>query len=154
MSPVTFSCLGRLLLTPQQIAAQILDLPRWPEFAGFGPLPGIRNASFESRTPDVVGTRIRVTNTDGSTHVEEITVWQPDRIIQLRMQGFSPPLSRLATHFVETWEFNDSSGATDVRRSFELHPRGWWTKPALWMIARLLKRAISKHLRQLREAAG
>ena len=45
----------------------------------------------------MVGTRIRVTNTDGSTHVEEIVEWEPARRIRLRIGGFSPPLSRLAT---------------------------------------------------------
>ena len=51
---------------------QILDLSKWPEFNGYGPLPGIREADFETKTDEIVGTKIRVTNRDGSTHVEEI----------------------------------------------------------------------------------
>jgi hypothetical protein len=154
MSPVTFICRDTLPQTPQEIGAQILDLSQWPKFQGYGPLPGIKSAEFEVRTPDVVGTRIRVVNTDGSTHVEEIIEWWPDRRIQLRMDGFSPPLCRLATHIVETWQFTDSSGATAVTRSFELHPKSHWTKPAVWLIARLLKLAVQHHLRDLRRAGA
>ena len=84
---------------------QILDLGLWPSFQGYGPLPGIRAAEYEARTPEVVGTRIRVTDTDGSSHVEEIVEWEPDRRIRLRMGEFSPPLSHLATGFDETFEF-------------------------------------------------
>ena len=72
MRPITFRCNATLLLVPEVIAGQILDLARWPEFGGYGPLPGIRSPEFETRFPDVVGSRIRVTNRDGSSHVEEV----------------------------------------------------------------------------------
>src|SRR5262245_47949577 len=105
MLPVTFVCRETLYEPPEAIAAQILDLSQWPRFTGYGPLPGIRSAEFAVRTPDVVGTRIRVVSTDGSTHVEEIVEWRPQERVVQRMSGFSPPLSKLATEFVETWEF-------------------------------------------------
>jgi hypothetical protein len=75
MTPITFTCRATVPFTPQQIADQILNLANWPKFQGYGPLPGIMAAEIEVRTPHVVGTRIQVTNTDGSRHVEEITVW-------------------------------------------------------------------------------
>jgi len=153
MSPITFTCRACLPLSPQQVADQILDLTNWPKFNGYGPLPGIRSAEFERRTPESIGTRIRVTNTDGSSHVEEIVEWRPEERLRLRMEGFSPPLSRLATHFSETWEFRREQDATLVTRSFELHPRSAMATPALWLIARLLKRAIDRNLRQMRDAA-
>jgi hypothetical protein len=90
-----------LPLAPEDIARQILDLANWTDFKGYGVLPGIRAAAFEVRTPVVVGTRIRVTNTDGSGHVEEIAEWEPARRLRLDMKEFSPPLSRLATGFEE-----------------------------------------------------
>ena len=55
---------------------------------------------------NIVGTRIRVTNRDGSTHVEEIVVWQPDQKIELQMSEFSAPLSHLATSIDERWMFD------------------------------------------------
>lgn len=147
--PVTFACRATFFQPPEQIAAQILDLARWPKFTGYAFLPGIRQAEFELRTPDVVGTRIRVTNTDGSRHVEEIVVWLPDRRVQIRMGDFSAPLSRLATGFDEAWLFRREGGTTEVVREFALWPKSWWGRVVLWGIARVLKRAVARHLQQL-----
>jgi len=147
--PITFRCNATLPLTPEVIARQILDLARWPEFGGYGPLPGIRSAEFEARTLDVIGTRIRVTNRDGSSHVEEVVEWHPDRQARLRMSDFSAPLSRLATAFVETWEFERDGDGARVTRSFELHAKSRATRPVLWLISLLLRRAVARHLRQM-----
>jgi hypothetical protein len=153
MQPVHFACRANLPLAPTEIAGQILDLARWPEFRGYGPLPGIQSATFDVWTDAVVGTRIRVVNTDGSTHVEEIVEWQPDRRLRLMMHEFSPPVSRLATRFEETWEFASGAGGTQVVRSFDLHPQSAFTRPVLWLISLLLRRAIDRHLRQMCDAA-
>jgi len=154
MRPIAFSCEATLAEPPERIAEQILDLSLWPGFVGYGPLPGIRAAEFEARTPEVVGTRIRVTGTDGSSHVEEVVEWEPGRRIRLRMGEFSPPLSRLATHFDETFEFERTGGQTRVVRRFELHPKGTATRPLLWLVSLLLKRAVARHLRQMRVASA
>src|SRR3954469_10887177 len=100
MKPITFSCTDTLALAPADIAGRILDLSNWTDFTGYAVLPGIKAAEFEARPPGVVGSRIRVTNTDGSSHVEEIIIWEPDHHLQLDMKDFSPPLSRLATAFI------------------------------------------------------
>jgi hypothetical protein len=154
VKPITFACEETLALPPERIAGQVLDLSRWPEFRGYGVLPGIRSAEFEARTSEVVGTRIRVTNTDGSTHVEEVVEWEPGRRLRLRMGGFSPPLSRLTTGFVETWEFGPAEGGTRVVRSFELNAQSGVTRPLLGLISILLRRAVARHLRQLRADAA
>ena len=150
MKPITFSCEETLGIPPEQIAEQILDVSRWSGFQGYGVLPGIKTAEFEFRTPEVVGSRIRVIDTDGSSHLEEIMEWEPDRRVRLHMREFSPPLSRLATGFEETWEFICIGRDTRVVRSFELHARSRVTRPLLWLISILLKRAIARHLRQMR----
>ncbi len=149
MKPITLTCEETLPLVPEEIARQILDLSKWPDFHGYGPIPGIKTAEFEVRTSTIVGSRIRVTNLDGSTHVEEIVEWQPDRRIQLRMGEFSAPLSRLATGFVETWEFQQHDNETRVIRSFKLNAKSMLTKPILWLISFLLKRAIVSHLHEM-----
>ncbi|HET6574083.1 MAG TPA: SRPBCC family protein [Fimbriiglobus sp.] len=154
MKPITFSCTDTLSLTPEDIARQILDLANWTDFTGYGPLPGIKAAEFEVRTPAVVGTRIRVTNTDGSSHVEEVVEWEPDRRLRLDMTDFSPPLSRLATGFVETWEFERLGDGTRVIRSFEMHAKSVLARPVLWLVSFLLKRAVARHLRQMRGKEG
>jgi hypothetical protein len=151
MKPITFSCTETLPLAPEEIAGQILDLANWSGFTGYGPLPGIKQAEFEVRTPAVVGTRIKVTNTDGSSHVEEVVEWETDRHLRLDMKDFSPPLSRLATGFEEVWEFERVGDRTRVVRSFKLHPKSPLARPVLWLISFLLKRAVARHLRQMRE---
>src|SRR5262249_7766023 len=60
---------------------------------------------LEVQTPGIVGSRIRITNRDGASHIEEVVEWQPDQRLRLRIHGFSRLLSRLATEFEETWEF-------------------------------------------------
>lgn len=151
MKPITFTCKTMLPQKPEEIANQILDLSKWPEFNGYGPLPGIKQVEFEKKTAEIVGTRIRVTNRDGSTHVEEIVKWEPTRRLRLHMHEFSPPVSRLATSFDETWEFERVGDRTNVVRSFEMHPKSALTKPLLWLISFVLKRAISRHLEQMRQ---
>src|SRR3954462_8514640 len=122
MKAIQFACEETLTLPPEQIARQILDLSLWPQFRGYGVLPGIGSAEFEARTPEVVGTRIRVTNTDASTHVEEVIQGEAERRVRRRMGEFSPPLSRLATGFDGRWEFERTGGQTRVVRGFDLHP--------------------------------
>ena len=85
MKPITFSCTETLTLAPEKIAGQILDLANWTDFTGYAVLPGIKAAVYEVRTPGVVGSRIRVTNTDGSSHVEEIVEWHPDHSLRLQI---------------------------------------------------------------------
>jgi hypothetical protein len=151
MRPIRFSCSDTLGPAPADIAGRILDLANWTDFKGYAVLPGIKAAGYEVRTPGVVGSRIRVTNTDGSSHVEEIIEWQPDRSLRLRMNEFSAPLSRLATEFQESWAFHRLDKGTRVTRSFELHPKSAIARPALWLISLLLRRAIAWHLRQMRD---
>ena len=150
MKPTTVSCEESLPLAPEEIAGQILDLTRWPNFRGYGPIPGIKSAEFEVRTPGVIGTRIRVVNRDGSRHIEEIVKWQPERRIQLKVHEFSPPLSWLATRFVETLEFQCVDGGTNVERTLQLHPTSILARLPLRVLSFFLKRAMTRHLREMR----
>ena len=150
MNPITFSCEETLPLAPEEIARQILDLTKWPDFHGYGPIPGIKVAAFDVQTPGIVGSRIRVTNQDGSSHVEQIVEWEPDHRLRLEMKEFSAPLSRLATWFVETWDFEGVGNETKVTRSFELNAKSILAWPVLWVISFMLKKAIARHLREMR----
>ena len=150
MTPITFTCRETLPFAAADVAGRILDVSQWADFPGYGPLPGVRSAAFEVRTAEVVGSRIRVTNTDGSTHVEEVVEWRPDSRVRLLMTGFSPPLSRLAARFEEEWAFEPDGGGTRVARTFRLHPASAFARPAVWLISQLLRRAVARHLRRLR----
>src|SRR6476660_522343 len=133
MKPITFSCCEVLPVSANEVARQILEVANWLEFKGFAFLPGIKAARFEVRTPDVIGSRIKVTNTDGSSHVEEIVEWQVGSRLKLHMHQFSPPLARLATGFDEAWEFEPRDGKTAVTRSFNLYARSALSWPVLWV---------------------
>ena len=150
MRAITFTCRATLTQTPDEIASHILDVTQWLDFKGYGPLPGIKSAEVEVFTPEIIGTRIRVTNTDGSRQIEEIVEWQLPHRLQLSMQDFSAPLSLWATRIEETWEFEAVGTETKVSRSFRMLPRNIVAWPILWLISILLKKAIARHLRQLR----
>jgi len=142
-----------MALSPESVGQEILNLSRWPSFRGYGPIPGIAEATFEKRTETVVGTRFLVKNLDGSSHVEEVTRWDLPRCIEMRMHELSPPLDKLATHFVELWRFEEPwEGRYPVLRSFELHAKGWFGKVILWLVSHLLRRAIARHLREMDSA--
>ena len=149
--PVRFQCRAELQRPPREIAEKILDVAHWTEFEGYGVLPGIQEAVIETQPPDIVGTRFRVKNTDGSSHVEEIVEWDPERRVRLHMSDFSPPLSRMASGFDELWEFEVVDEKTRIVRSFALHPKTVATRPLLWGISFLLRGAIRHHLRQMRQ---
>ena len=50
MTPIFFSCEETLPLAPEDITRQILDLTKWPDFHGYGPIPGIQTAVFPFTT--------------------------------------------------------------------------------------------------------
>lgn len=154
MKPITFACSETLPFAPEVIADFILNVKEWSRFQGYGVLPGIQTAEFETREPGVVGSRIRVRNTDGSQHVEDIVEWAPDRRLRLTLKEFSPPLSRLAVEFEEIWDFERIGTGARVTRTFLMRPRSpsTLTRPALWLISLLLRRAVARHLRKMREA--
>jgi hypothetical protein len=70
------------------------------------------------------------------------------------MREFSPPLSRLTTKFNKTWEFNRIGRDTRVVRSFESHATSRVTRPLLWLISILLKKAVARHLRRMRDSSN
>ena len=82
--------------------------------------------------------------------LQEIVEWEPDPRLRLRMHEFSVPLSRLATGFVETWEFQPVGSETKIIRSFELYPKSILAWPLLWAISLFLRRAIARQLRQMK----
>ena len=142
MKPITIQIEGVVPLAPPEICAGILDTERWSEFQGYGILPGIRHAHMETKTPGVLGSRIRVHNTDGSSHVEEIVEWDVNRRIALRFQEFDSPVQHFATHFLEAWEFRPAAGGTRVTRRMTMFPRGLFGWLMLLPISRLMKKAF------------
>ena len=149
MRPIRVSSRGLIPKSPAEIAAEIADLDNWTDFKGYGILPGVAGAEYGLKTDEMVGSRIHVRNTDGSTHIEEILVWDPPERLLLKLREFSRPLSRLADYFTEEWLFELRGDTTQVTRRFEMFPRRALTRPMLWVISRFFRRAIDRHLAQL-----
>lgn len=147
MTPITIRVTALTAKSPQEWCDEFLDTDRWPEFEGYMFLPGVRKAHVEVRTPGMIGTRIRVQNTDGSSHVEEIIGWDTERRIAVQFGEFQPPLSQFATHFVETWAFRETGKGTEVVRGMEMYPRGVLGRVVLRVVAVLMKRAFENQMR-------
>lgn len=146
MKPITFECHKKIPKSAVQICTEIADVARWSEFGGYGVLPGIAHAEYEIQTAAMIGSRIQVCNTDGSRHVEEIEKWVWGEEVAMKFTGFTPPLSRLATHFTEDWVLKEQGGGTAVTRSFALYATRPLARPVLWLISLLFRRAIARHL--------
>jgi hypothetical protein len=68
LKQITYSCEETLGIPPEKITEQILDISLWSGFQGYGVRPEIKNSEFKIRTPEIVGSRIPVSNTDGTSH--------------------------------------------------------------------------------------
>jgi|GEM_PF-553295 hypothetical protein len=148
MKPIEIKIVGHIQKSSPEICREILDTERWSEFKGYLLLPGIKNARFESKTPELVGSRIKVQNNDGSSHIEEIIEWDVANRIALRFQEFNSPLQNLATHFIETWEFRKSPNGTEASRIMTMYPKGVFGWLMLIPISKLMKKAFEENLRQ------
>jgi hypothetical protein len=149
MKPIEIKIIGHTPKPSQEICLELLNTENWPEFEGYSILPGIEHAHFETKTPGWVGSRIKVQNKDGSSHVEEITEWDVVNKVALRFQEFNSPLQHFATHFIETWEFSKSANGTDVSRTMTMYPKGMLGWLMLVPISRLMKKAFEKNLIQM-----
>ncbi len=148
MKPIEIKIVGHVQKSSPEICTEILDTERWSEFEGYSILPGIKSAHFEVKTPEFVGSRIKVQNKDGSSHVEEIIEWDVNNKIALRFQEFNSPLQNLATHFIETWEFRKSTNGIEASRIMTMYPKGLFGWLMLIPISKLMKKAFEKNLRQ------
>jgi hypothetical protein len=154
MKPVEIKIVGHIRKSSSEICKEILDTERWSEFKGYSILPGIKSAQFEVKTPEITGSRIKVQNTDGSSHIEEIIEWNVTNKIALKFQEFNSPLKNLATHFIETWEFSESSNETEASRIMTMYPKGLLGWLMLIPISKLMKMAFEENLRQTNNNNG
>jgi hypothetical protein len=145
MKPIEIKITGHSQMSSQEICLQFLNTERWSDFEGYSILPGIKSAVFEIKVPGWVGSRIKVKNTDGSSHVEEIIEWNAEHKMALRFQEFDSPLRYLATHFVEAWTFNKSAQGTEVTRAMSMYPKGILGWLVLLPISRLMKKAFEQN---------
>lgn len=148
-----FTTCTQLAASPSAVFDAIVDLSRWSSFRGYGPLPGIVRASLPEGECMREGARVRVENTDGTVHHEVVRVFEPGRRYVVRME-VSPSAARVLRHVDETVELEPTAaGGTEMRRTFEIVPRAWFTTPLCWLVARgPLRRAVDAHNREAQTA--
>lgn len=140
-----FTTRSRAPVPPARVFAFIVDLRQWPSFRGFGPVPGIAEASLAGEGALRVGSRIRVRNTDGSVHHEVVTQFVPGRRYAVRME-VARPASFVLAAIEEQVDLQAVGDGAEMVRRFELRPRWWLTWPLAWLICHLfLKRAVIAH---------
>ena len=146
MKPIEFQCQIVMRKSAIDICNEILNVESWSDFNGYGFLPGIEKAEYRKQTDNVLGSVIQVYNSDGSKHIEEIIKWKNGGTISMKMHEFSSPVNKIATHFIENWTFTKEKNKTLLIRQFILYPKTIFTKPFLWLISKILKKAIQQHL--------
>jgi hypothetical protein len=153
MNPIELEVHKNSTLSPKEICSIILDTSQWSKFEGYLFLPGIEKAEFEKRTDSVVGSKIKVHNKDGSTHIEEIIEWDENRKVAFKFQEFNSPLKNFATHFIEEWNFTILNSGTEIRRGMKMHPKNLLGLIILKPVSILMKKALKKNLEQLNRAS-
>jgi hypothetical protein len=149
MNPIKIEVKSLINLSPKEISSIILDTSKWKKFEGYSILPGIEKAEFEKRTDSVVGSKIKVHNKDGSTHIEEIIEWDVHRKVVLKFQEFNSPLKKFASHFMEEWYFTVSDSGTEIVRVMKMYPINITGLILLKPISLLMKKALKKNLELL-----
>jgi hypothetical protein len=149
LNMITFAITTNSSVSPAEICEGIFDVEKWTGFTGYGPLPGIRKVTKSSRQGAHVGTVFNVENTDGSKHTETVQAFDSGKRLVMKMDGFSSPLSRMTTHFIERWDFAGGDPNCHITRTFELYPKSTFATIPLWLISRLLKKAVERHTRQI-----
>jgi hypothetical protein len=121
-------------------------------FVGYGPIPGIRVARYR----DDLGPRLAavrdVENTDGSAHVEEVTVFDRPRRHDARIHRFGAPFSPLAREAGDDWRFSEERGATRIDRTFRVELTSALVLPAALVLKGFLRRAVRRDLANIKKA--
>lgn len=139
--------------------AYVIDLSKWSSFTGYGPMPGIVEASLPAGEPVKLGARIRVRNTDGSVHHEVVQAFEPPAPGSARARyavrmELVPPAALLMRQIDEEVLFETDGTGTRITRRFETVPRSILTAPIVWLITHLLLRpAVDRHNANVAAAA-
>lgn len=146
---ITFTVAADSLISPEQICEEIFDVDRWSCFKGYVPLPGIAKVTMKSPANSIVGTEFYVENTDGSKHKETVQSFNAGKCLIIKMSDFTSPIKNIATHFIERWDFVDTTSGYRINRTLELYQKNAFASLPLWLISRLLKKAVARHTHQI-----
>lgn len=130
---------------PESVFAFITNLANWTSFTGWGPLPGIAEASLPPGETMREGARVAVVNTDGSRHHEVVTRFEPGRAYAVRME-LTPPAAYLMEGIEELVLLRAEGAGTRIDRTFSVRARSIFTFPMVHFITHvMLRRAVLAH---------
>ena len=145
---------GALVPTSRSVVMEHLsDIRAMVDFVGYGPVPGIKQATWLTEGGFREGARRQIENLDGSRHEETIIEVSADRIVE-RAHGFTSPIRLLVHELVDTFVLTEREGITELQRIFVLHLRHGWYWPLGAMLAFCLRRALRRHHLQLAGRCG
>ena len=104
--------------TPARLFDFTNDAANFTSFAGFGIVPGIKEAVYVTTGPPARGARRRILKTDGTLHIEEITAFETAVRHCSRITDLTPPFSWLVKFGEDDWRFSSAGGRTLVDRAF------------------------------------
>lgn len=138
--------------SPADTFRYITDVAHWPAFPGFGPVPAITRASLTEGTEMALGSRVRVENSDHSVHHERVMVFEPGRLLELRME-VGRPASWVMARIEERVELAPLGNGTGITRSFVMVPASFLTAPLVWCLTHwFLRQAVERHNARVAEA--
>lgn len=117
------------------------DAANLVSFVGYGPIPGIREAVYETPGEPTLGSRRRVSNTDGTEHAEEIVAFERPSRHTTRITGIAPPFAWLVRYGEDEWRFTERDRGTEIDRTFTFELTTPLAAPVAWLILHTLMRA-------------
>jgi len=142
---VKFKVTANTTASPAEIIDSIFEVSNWHSFQGWGPIPSIASVELVRPTDSRIGATFKVKDGDGSTHEETVLELMPNQLLTMRMDNFSPPLDKIADHFIEIWRFRIQDGRTLLEREFNLHPKNFVGEILLRPIGYALRKAVQRH---------
>ena len=140
----------RLAARPETVFDFMASEPGFLSFRGWGPIPGLARVEFEHGDYHVVGSRSRVTNTDGSTHREVVVECDRPLRFAVRIHDLSSPFRMLVHELDERWQVVPEGPASRLDRTFGFTLRSALYWPLSLVLAQgLFRVAVRRHHRLL-----
>lgn len=108
-------------------------------FKAQGALPGVAKTEGHEAPWSAPGETRRLTLTDGSSLLEELAAFAPDREFAYRASGYGGPFGALVAEGRGRWRFEEiSPSETRIEWRYSFAPSSVFAAPLVWFIVKLL----------------
>jgi hypothetical protein len=113
------------------------DLPALIKARGL--LPGVLKVEKHDAPWSAPGQKRLLTLSDGSSLIEELTAYTPNKSFAYRASGFTGPFAALVAEGRGEWHFTTTGpAATRIDWTYSFMPKGLLSGPAVWFIVKVL----------------